>query len=223
MESKIKIAVVDDEELITRALVDFLNKQEGLSVCLQSNDGNSFLDELKTISELPDIVVLDLKMKNSDGIDINRKLKKMYPEIKTIVVSSYYKDSYLGYMMKEEVNAFLSKDIKPEVLVEAIMAVYRKGFFLTSGQMDAIRGQISSKTSKPTYSNEDDLTIRELEVLEMICQQYTTSDIAEKLFISKRTVEGHRNNLLLKTGVKNIAGLVIYAVQRKLIDADKII
>ena len=223
MESKIRIAVVDDEELITRALVDFLSTQDGLTVCLLSNDGNLFLNELETINELPDAVVLDLKMKNSDGIDINRKLKKSYPEIKTIVVSSYYKDSYLGYMMKEEVNAFLSKDIKPEVLVEAIRAVCKKGFFLTSGQMDAIRGQISSKTAKPSYLNDDDLTIRELEVLEMICQQYTTSDIAEKLFISKITVEGHRNNLLLKTGVKNSAGLVIYAVQRQLIDVDKII
>jgi len=108
MEFEIKVAIVDDEELITRALVEFLDKQEGISVCMQSNDGNLFLNDMKTVSVIPDIVVLDLKMKNSDGIEVNRSLKKDFPEIKTIVVSSYYKNSYLGYMMKEEVSAFLS-------------------------------------------------------------------------------------------------------------------
>ena len=121
-------------------------------------------------------------------------------------------------MLKAGVNAFLPKGVAPDVLVEAIHSTFSKGYFFLEEQIDVMRNQITTKAPKPKFTAEDELTRRELEILQLICQQLTNGEIAEKLFISERTVEGHRNNLFLKTKAKNVAGLVIYAVQKKIVD-----
>lgn len=219
-DSIIRIAIVDDEALIVMLLCDYFQKQKNISVTLTANDGSTFIESLKNVESTPDVVLLDLHMKELNGIDTATILKKEFPDMKIIVVSSYYKKSFMGYMLKLGVNAFLPKGILPEQLSKAIEEVYAKGYYFIEEQIDTMRNQISSKAPAPTFSSEEELSEREIEVLKLICQQYTAQQIADKLFISSRTVEGHKSNLLQKTSARNLAGLVIYAVQKNIINID---
>jgi DNA-binding NarL/FixJ family response regulator len=126
----------------------------------------------------------------------------------------------MGYMLKLGVNAFLPKGVEPQLLSEAVRETFTRGYFFMDEQIEVMRRQISSNVPEPALSTEESLSEREIEILKLICQQYTAQQIADKLFITKRTVEGHKSSLLLKTSAKNTAGLVIYAVQKKIIDID---
>lgn len=214
----INIALADDEELFTMLLKDFLGSQPDITCLFTSLSGEAFLDDLKSASTLPDVVLLDLKMKDLSGADVAMIMKEQYPTIKSIVISSHYNKSFMGYMLRVGVNAFVPKGIPPQQLLDIVHTVAQKGYYFLEEQVETMREQISAKSPKPKLTLEESLTERELAILKLICQQYTAPEIAEKLFISKRTVEGHKNNLFTKTGARNIAGLVIYAIQHRLID-----
>ena len=218
---KIKLIIVDDEALIVTLLTDFFSSHEKIKVIGSAYNGLQLIEILKKGEQLPDIVMLDLQMKEMNGIDTTSLLKQEYPEIKIIVVSSHYKKNFMGYMMKLGVNAFLPKGVLPSLLATAICEVHSKGYYFLDEQIEVMRSQISSNAPAPNLTSEEALSDREIEVLQLICQQYTAQQIADKLFITKRTVEGHKSNLLLKTAAKNTAGLVIYAIQKKLVDIDQ--
>ena len=216
--TKIKLAIVDDEGLIVELLANFFAKLENIEVSLTAGSGEEFLKKLDKTTKPPNIVLLDLRMKKMDGMETLTILKQKFPNIKTIIMSSYYKKNLMGYMLKLGVNAFIPKGISPEQLLEIIIAVNEKDYFFMNEQIEELRKQLSDKIPKPKIIQEEKLSIREQEILSLICEQKTAQEISELLFISKRTVEGHRTNLLLKTGAKNTAGLVIYAIQNKIID-----
>ncbi len=215
----IKLVIADDETLFLNGLKAILENQARLKILFTANNGESLLKQLKT-SELPDIVLLDLRMKEMDGTEITEHLKEFYPDLKIIILSSHYREAFLGYMMKLGVNAFLPKNIALDELMRIIEKVDKKGLYFTDSQLNSLHQQLSSgqKMSSPKLIEETELTRREKEILQLICEQYTNAEIAEKLFISIRTVEGHRNNLLLKTGAKNTVGLVLYALFHQLVN-----
>ena len=218
----IKLAIVDDEELIVQLLTDYFNNQKETEVIITSNDGIDFLCQLKNSTIIPDIALLDLKMKGKDGLETSIMLDKLYPQTKTIIISSFYNKSFIGYMLKNGVNAFLPKNIPPQELLKIIKQVDEVYHFFLDEQINTLRTQLSAKMPKPKFGSKDLLTDREFEVLRLICKQYTAKEIAEELFIAKRTVEGHRTNLLMKTGMKNTAGLVIYAIRENIVDPEEI-
>ncbi len=220
MNEKIKLAIVDDEALLVMLLNDFFSKHEQIEVVTTATDGEEFLSNLKLLENTPDVILLDLQMKGMNGIETMTVLKQNYPDLKIIVVSSHYKKSFMGYMLKLGVNAFLPKGVEPQLLSEAVKEAFTRGYFFMDEQIEVMRRQISSNVPEPALSTEESLSEREIEILKLICQQYTAQQIADKLFITKRTVEGHKSSLLLKTSAKNTAGLVIYAVQKKIIDID---
>jgi DNA-binding NarL/FixJ family response regulator len=218
--SKIKLAIIDDEALLVMLLSDFFSKHEQVEVVTTATDGEQFLSNLNALENKPDVILLDLQMKGMNGLETMAVLKQDYPELKIIVVSSLYKKSFMGYMLKLGVNAFLPKGVEPQLLADAVTETYARGYFFMDEQIEVMRRQISSNVPEPALTTEESLSEREIEVLKLICQQYTAQQIADKLFITKRTVEGHKSSLLLKTSAKNTAGLVIYAVQKKIIDID---
>lgn len=219
-DSSIRIGIVDDEALIVMLLSDFFSKHERIVVDLTATSGPQIIDAFKAALCIPEILLLDLQMGEMNGIEAATILKQDYPDLKIIVVSSHYKKAFMGYMLKLGVNAFLPKGIAPQLLAEAVEEVHDRGFYFMGEQIEVMRNQISSNVPDPTLKTEDTLSEREVEVLKLICMQYTSQQIAEKLFITKRTVEGHKSNLLLKTSAKNTAGLVIYAIQKQIIDID---
>ncbi len=220
---KINLAIVDDEALIVSLLGSFFSEQSEINVCLTAESGEAFIERLKSAKVRPDVVLLDLKMKGMSGIDVLEILRKDFPDIHAVIMSSHYKQSFTGFMLKTGVAAFIPKGIVSDQLVGIVKEVHNNGFFLMPDQLSILRNQVSSRAPEPILNDNNVLSERELEILKLICLQKTAKEIGEVLFIAQRTVEGHKNNLFIKTETKNIAGLVIYAIQNKIIEADEII
>jgi DNA-binding NarL/FixJ family response regulator len=218
----IKITLVDDDVLIVSLLEKYFNDQDSIEVLSTEYSGEGLLENISSYKVLPDVLVLDLKMKKINGVEVTKILRSNYPDVNIIVMSSHYNKSFMGYMLKAGVAAFVPKGISPEQLVEIVHEVYKNGFFFFKDQLDIVREQVSAKSPSPKIGNEELLSSREIDVLRLICYQKTAKEISEELFISTRTVEGHKNNLFLKTGTKNIAGLVIYAIQNRVINTENI-
>jgi DNA-binding NarL/FixJ family response regulator len=219
----IKLAILDDEALIVSLLSDFFNQQNETNVHFFNTDGDEFLKELSICKTLPEVLILDLKMKGKSGIEILEILKYDYPSIKTIVMSSHYKKSFMGFMLKMGVSAFIPKGISPHNLLKIVKEVNQKGFYFEPDQIDIIREQVATKIPKPELTDKINLSPREIEVLKLICLQKTAKEIGNELFITQRTVEGHKNNLFLKSDTKNIAGLAIYAIQNNIVQVEEIL
>lgn len=219
---KISIGIVDDDALIVNLLKSFLEGQPDMDVILTASNGKNCVDQLKSAAVVPEILLMDLKMDEMNGIETTQLLKKDFPDIKTIIISSHYKVSFMGFMLKTGVCAFAPKGISTTELVMIIKEVHQRGYFFNNEQLEIIRDQLSSKFPRPVLEEENILSEREIDVLKLLCQQKTAKEIGEKLFITKRTVEGHKNNLFVKTGAKNVAGLVIYAVQNGIINPDSL-
>lgn len=219
MHKPIQLAVADDDALIVQLLTDGLNKQKGMEVVLTASSGDELLEHMTEAQSLPDILVLDLKMKNGDGLEVLNQMAQIerFESIRTIVMSSFYKPAYLGQMLKLGAAAFVSKDISFDELVHVIQEVQNKGHFFAEEQVDVMRSQLSTKTPEFSLHTKDHLSDRETQVLKLICQQRTAREIAESLFVSTKTVEAHKSSLLAKTGAKNTAGLIIYAVQQRIV------
>lgn len=217
----IKLAIVDDETLIVTLLSSFFQKKEEYDVIFKAESAEECLAYFSNAENpVPDVLLLDIKMKGKSGIDILPDIKALYPQLNVVVMSSHYKKSFTGFMIKTGVAAFLPKGISPFKLDEIIQEIYAKGFYFLPEQLEIVRKQISSKSPRPVVESKEKLSERELEVLKLICRQKTAQEIGEQLFITKRTVEGHKSHIFTKTGTKNIAGLVIYALQNNLIDLD---
>lgn len=219
MNKIIRIAIADDEVLFRQGISFILDKEVNFEIVMQAKDGIDLLEQLNVAEVLPEVILMDLKMPNLNGVETTKVLKKDYPSLKIIAITSYYSKPFISNMIATGAVAYLAKNTPPKEVVSTVNAVAAKGFYYNDRVMQVIQESMlnpDAKTSR-SYFDIDYLTKREAEVLKLICQQKTTNEIAEELFISPRTVEGHRNNLLLKTASKNVAGLVVFAFQHKII------
>ena len=220
--NKINIALADDELLFLQGLKAILGNEEHINILFDAKDGEDLIQQLREAKTLPEIVVTDLKMPNLNGVEVTKIINKEFPDIKVIALTSYFSKPFILNMISIGAVAYLAKNSTPALMIKTIEEVADKGFYYDGKVMQYVHESITNPKDKKTKSTFDTnyFTKREVEVLELICQQFTTNDIGEKLFISPRTVEGHRNNLLLKTESKNVAGLVIYALKNKLVSLD---
>nr|WP_315179623.1 response regulator transcription factor [uncultured Flavobacterium sp.] len=217
MSKTIKIILVDDEILFRKGISFLLGRETNIEIIFEASNGDeliSFLQNNK--NNHPDIIIMDLKMPIINGVEATKIIRKEFPELKIIALTSYDSKSFVANMIDVGAVSYLIKNATPQELLTTIKEVASKGFYYTDYVMKIIQADVL--TNKKTKSNFDSnfLSPREIEVLKLICIQKSTVEIAEQLFISPRTVEGHRNNLLLKTESRNIAGLVVYAVQNEL-------
>lgn len=217
----INVALVDDDQLILNLLEDYLNSVDSLTVLCTHSSSANFYQWLETNTP-PAVLILDLRLKDESGQDIIDYIVPHYPEIKIIVLSSHYHPNFLGYIFKKGVHAFIPKEVLKDELVDVIQQVARNGHYLNAEQVDVLRKQIASNSPSIPKKDVDAITDREKEVLQLLCHQLTAKEIAERLFLSKKTVETHKSNLLLKTGAKNVAGLIIFATQHQLVKLDEI-
>ncbi|WP_294307766.1 response regulator transcription factor [uncultured Chryseobacterium sp.] len=215
MKSQIKLALVDDEQLILEAVKMLLSSEKDISVVAMANNGPDFLETLENSApeDFPHIALVDVQMLPMNGFELVEILKEKYPNLKIIILSSHYKTTILGYMVKLGVSAFLPKNSNRNAFIEAITMVYKNGIFFTPEDHQMIFSYMNSPTKKRTlFEMDDELSDREKEVVKLICQECTNNEIAEKLYISPRTVESHRQRIVEKIGAKNTVGIVIYAI-----------
>lgn len=211
----IRLALADDQRLFRKGMSMLLRDMAGVRVVLECANGEELLAGLKRTKV--DIVLLDLEMPVLDGAATMRRIRQEFPAVKVIMLSSHDEDSTISALMDLGANGYMLKSAEPDEIDMAIRSVAQNGFYLNDAVNKALlHGLVKERKLKPTFNEIDPLSERELEVLRAICQERTTPEIAAKLFVSPRTVEFHRNNLLLKTGARNIAGLVVYAMTKGL-------
>jgi DNA-binding NarL/FixJ family response regulator len=194
-----------------------LNSHDGLDVIIEAENGLDLLQRLERAAIKPDVLLLDLKMPEMNGVEAAKRIRVEFPDLKIIILSTHFSRAFVINMIELSAVAYLPKNSQPQDVVDTIHAVQNKGFHYNDEVLSIIRENLISKTKeKIEFSLQ--LSKREIEVLELICKQHTASEIAELLFISPRTVDGHRNNLLLKLDCKNVAGLVVFALQHNIVD-----
>ena len=222
MADSVKIAIADDEELFRQGMSFILSKEMNFEIVMQAKDGMDLLNQLEQVECYPDVILMDLKMPGLNGVEATKVVKKKYPNIYIVALTSYYSKPFITNMIQVGAVAYLTKNASPKSVVHTLNEVADKGFYYDDEVLKVIYDGMLNPSSKPLKSRFDAsyLTKREIQVLDQICKQKTTNEIADALCISPRTVEGHRNNLLLKTESKNSAGLVVYAIQNKIISID---
>lgn len=221
-KSAIRVAVAEDQALFRECLVDRLNNFEDIEVAHEATNGKELLSQLNP-QQLPDIVLMDLNMPEMNGMETTKYLRNDYPGVKIIILSVYAEPQYIAAMVDQGVNGYIVKNALFAEVRDAIRNVHLNGFYFNQDVLKAMQtGMMHKKLKNITLDNTDMLTLREKEILQLICKELTAGEIGDKLFISKRTVDGHRNNLLLKTGCRNTAGLVLYAIKNNLFNTEAI-
>ena len=195
-----------------------LSTEESIQVVDKCFDGASVFTMLK--NQDIDVILLDINLPDMSGIEVAKKLNSDYPQVKVIALSMYNEESIVSEMLRNGAQGYILKNTGRAELVQAIQTVAAGETYFSKEVTETIMGSLLKKNA-PKKSNMflvPKLSKREKEVLALICKEFTTPEIAEKLFISFKTVESHRANLISKLNVRNTAGLVRAAIQHKLLD-----
>ncbi|OSZ80225.1 DNA-binding response regulator [Chitinophagaceae bacterium IBVUCB2] len=215
--SSIKIAIADDYKIFRDGLKVGLSADENLTVIMEADNGEDLLKALETNS--PDVILMDLKMPIMDGMEATKAVRKKYPAIKVLVVTMYEDDKFIIHMMENGANGYLLKNAEPDEIIKSIYAVHENGYYFNDLVNKALLKKLVLKNNlKPSFNQNVELTERELEVLKLICEEKTAAEIGKEIFLSPRSVEGIRQRLIEKVGVRNSAGLVMFAVKGGLVD-----
>lgn len=209
----LKVFIVDDHALFRGGLRGLL-EQTGISVSGEAADGFEFLDAIAGSGA--DIVLLDIDMPRMNGIEAAQKALAANPGLKIITLSMHGEEEYYFKMVESGVKGFLLKSSEINEVIKAINTVAEGGSYFSQELLQALVGSL--KTTSRGEKDEESLSGRELEILLLICKGYSNQEIADELFISKRTVDKHRANILAKTGSRNTANLVVYAIKNSLVE-----
>ncbi len=205
-----KVYIVDDHQMLIDGLKALLNGETHISVIGQNTLPKIAAKEIINLN--PDIVLTDINMPEMDGIELTKEIKKHNPNIKVIALSMFGERETISEMLRAGVSAYILKNTGKQELLNAIDKVSNGGTFFSDEVSDEM-----SKPSTGSFTKEIMLSLREIEVVELIAKEYTNAQIAEALFISERTVETHRKNIFRKTDTKGVIGLLKYCVEKKII------
>ncbi|MBI5857036.1 MAG: response regulator transcription factor [Sphingobacteriales bacterium] len=215
--SKIRIAIADDYKIYRDGLKVGLSADDNMEIIGEADNGEELMKALETIS--PDVILMDLKMPLMDGMEATKQVRKKYPSIKVLVVTMYEDDKFIIHLMENGANGYLLKNAEPDEIRKSIYAVHENGYYFNDVVNKALLKKLVLKNNlKPSFNQNIDLTEREQEVLKMICEEKTAAEIAKEIFLSPRSVEGIRQRLIEKVGVRNTAGLVMFAVKNGIVD-----
>ena len=216
MEEQVqKILIVDDHQMFIDGLKSILRKQEHFHVVAEALNGEAALEILK--NQKIDIMISDISMPQMSGIELTNQVKEKYPEIKVIIVSMHNDPSVVSEILMAEAEGYILKNTGKKELIDALTSVSNNRTYYSN---DVIA--VMMKTIKPVIKNPEEikqLSEREIEILKLIVEEYSSDQIAVKLFISRRTVDAHRINILTKTNSKTLVGLIKYAVRNNIIDS----
>jgi DNA-binding NarL/FixJ family response regulator len=210
---KHKIVIVDDHQMLIDGLVAILSKYNEIDILKTYTNGNYLLNEIDILQ--PEIILTDISMPVIDGYELTKKIKLKYPNIHIIALSMSGNIADINKMIDAGISGYVLKNVGNQELIEAINKVAKGKMHFSD---DVTEEMVKNKHNKP--DKEDDhpkFTERELEILKLIVQELNNAEIADKLFISERTVETHRKNMIRKFNTKTIVGLIKHAMDNKLI------
>ncbi|MCZ8217206.1 MAG: response regulator transcription factor [Cyclobacteriaceae bacterium] len=228
MSSIIRIGLVEDQHLFREGIKSILSSYTDLEVVMESANGYSVLEklqQLESIGKIPHVLLVDLTLppingKAFNGLDVTTAVTTQFPDLRVVILSAHDDQRFIAELIEHGAHGYLVKDSDPKEVYDAICAVFEKGLYINERTLKAIQQNLANKNRKTLKIDniQHDLTKREIEVLQLVCQQMTAEEVADRLFISVKTVNGHKNNLLQKTNSRNTAGLVLYAIKYKIVD-----
>ncbi|MBS9462638.1 response regulator transcription factor [Flagellimonas sp. 389] len=213
---KHKIIIADDHKMFLDGLLSILASKENFEIILTADNGKNvakYLD-INNAKESIDLVITDVNMPEFNGIELNKHIKTKHPNTKTLVVSMLHDTNTVQTLTKDNVDGYVPKNAEKGELIKAIETILKGEKYFSQTIKDVyLKGMFSNEQSL-TQS----LSKREKEVLKLIAQEFTTQEIADKLFLSKHTIESYRKNLISKLEVRNLAGLTKYAIKLGLLE-----
>lgn len=206
--SKIKLIICDDHTLFTSALSEMLERNTEFEILFTAVNGKILLERLINRPTMPDIILLDVNMPEMDGFETAKNLKDTHPQIKVLALSMNRNDEDVIGMLRNGARGYILKDATSDELKKAIIELNEKGFY---------NNEVSARNMLHLIHNKEEtkLTDREKELLKWICTELTYIEIADKMNVSPRTVDGYRDSLFDKLDVKSRTGLAVYAIQHK--------
>lgn len=215
--TKIDIVITDDHKLFRKGIAALLEDLEMVNNIYEAGNGEELLRLLKETKPLPDLILLDLNMPEMDGFETTKQLKKHYPEVKIIILTMEDDEQFILHLVNEGVNGYLNKSADTDEVELAIEKVIRMDFYFPDEVSKLIFSNLKN-FGKSKIKRKIEFSNQEKKVLELLCHEKTTGEIAKEMELGKRTIETYRKNMLEKTGARNMAGLIIYAIKNKLIE-----
>ena len=213
----IKVLIADDHRMFVDGIESILRTEDDIQVVGKCFDGNSIFDEIS--AREPDVVLLDISLPGMSGIDVCKRLTAMHPQTKVLALSMHNDASFISEILKNGAMGYILKNTGKTELVLAIQSVFAgKSYFSKEVAETIMRGMVQDTDKKKPATVEILLSDREKEILMLIAEEHTTQEIAQKLHLSFKTVEGHRRNLFNKLNVRNAAGLVRVALENNLLN-----
>jgi DNA-binding NarL/FixJ family response regulator len=212
----INLAIADDHKIFRNGLKATLEDYPDFNLMIEASNGKELIGLLAT--HTPDVILMDIKMPEMDGMQTTAFVSQNFKQVKVLALSMHNEDKYIVDMMRAGASGYLLKNAEPEEIIEAIMTVHNKGFYFNEHLSVTLIKQLVGPGHADSISQQNvELNDREIEVLKLVCQECSNQEIADKIFLSVRTVEGYRARLFEKTGSKNLVGLVIFAIKRGII------
>lgn len=215
---KVKLAVVDDHKLFRDGLTELINGFNEYAVMIEADNGVDFLKQIKA-KGVPEIVLLDINMKEMDGFETAAWLKENHPEVKILVLSMYENENAVIRMIKAGAKGYVLKDITKKELEQALSSLVNKGYYYTdmiTGKLIHILSGNDDNKGGNAAKDVSSLNAKEMEFLKLACTELTYKEIAEKMCLSVHTIDGYRDALFEKLGIKSRVGLAIYAIKNKI-------
>ncbi len=216
MKTTINIALIDDHFLFRQGMISLLKDYSDLNVLIETSNEHELFDYF-TWKEIH-ILLVDIEIAEKDGIETMIQLKKKHPHIRIIVLTSNYDSELIFRLTELGADSFVLKGKSIDNLVEIIRNLHQFGFYHSEEISKALVKGIQKRNQQALLTKANPLSHREIEVMKLLCEQYTNREIAEILKLSPRTIDTYRENLFIKTGAKNIVGIVRYAINNHLID-----
>jgi len=212
----IRVAIADDHTLFRTGVKTSLNSRSDIQLVAEAENGMQLLNLLRHIK--PDVILLDIQMPIMDGLATLPEVKKLYPDVKVIMLSMHNDHSMITKMMEIGANSYLTKDSDSEIIYQAIVTCYEDEFFFNDLTNKALLNGLRSKKAPEPEAEEVNLSEKEITILRLMCEEKSTKEIADIVDLSPRTVEAIRDKLKSKTGAKSMAGLVMYAVKAGIVE-----
>ena len=217
-ERTIRVALADDHKIFRDGIKMALKDRDYIKILWEAEDGKDMMHKLRIKS--PDVLLMDIRMPEIDGVNAIKLIRKEYEDVRIIILSMYDDQEIITRMMEMGSNAYLTKTADPDEIYQAILSVMNEDFYFNDLVNTAVLLKLQhKKTVRRFYPNPIKFSDKEIRILKLISEDKTTDEISKEVFLSPRTIETIRQNMKSKVGVKTIAGLVMYAMRNKLLEA----
>ena len=216
----INIVIVDDQNLFRQSLALLVNSVDDFNLVGDYAGGQQLIDALQSLDTRIDIAIIDMDMPGMNGIELNKYLHQHHPKIKVIILSVHVNELLISKMINNGAASYIAKNCDKDELILAVTMVFKTGFYFNNEVINSVRNHAQNRLAANDVLNGLPVVLskREQQILQLICKEYNNAEIAKELYLSVRTVEGHRTSLIDKIKCRNTAGLVLFAIKHHLFD-----